>query len=409
MFCEKCGAKNDSSSNFCEKCGAKLDKEVKETKKTTSKKTNSKKSEPVIEKKTSSLSKKQKLIGGIVLAVIVVCFAVYKIGEKLTGIESVASKAFEQLSSKKTIDKKYLSVSLDSDGYFVSLEDQIEKVLDDKDIALKYSDYEVKSDDDTAVIVYRDKEDKEKYKIVFEFEKDGKTMIFFDRYIINKITIKKDYDEDVIYDPSNTKKLTLKTVKDAKVSIDGKTISKSYLDKKKSDKDKDVYVIKGVSKGEYKVEFALGKLEFERKINVYSTGDNEYDLSSYISSSYLKDDNSNFAKEFKKYIEKYYEYANDESKTIDDFAKDYKVTDDIKTTFNKSKESTYYTSIKIGDVKMNSLYYDSSDKELTISYKVEYKYTTESTEAERDSYSYVRATYDINNLELPTSLSYLPY
>ena len=58
---------------------------------------------------------------------------------------------------------------------------------------------------------------------------------------------------------------------------------------------------------------------------------------------------------------------------------------------------------------MNSLYYDSSDKELTISYKVEYKYTTESTEAERDSYSYVRATYDINNLELPTSLSYLPY
>ena len=221
--------------------------EVKETKKTTAKKTNSKKSEPVVEKKTSSLSKKQKLIGGIVLAVVVVCFAVYKIGEKLTGIESVASKAFEQLSSKKTIDKKYLSVSLDSDGYFVSLEDQIEKVLDDEDIPLKYSNYQTKSDDDTVVIAYRDKEDKEKYKIAFEVEKDGKTMLFFDKYVITKIVVKKGYDKTVLYDPNNTKKLTLKTIKDSKVLIDGKAISKTYLDKKKSDKDKDVYVIKGIS------------------------------------------------------------------------------------------------------------------------------------------------------------------
>lgn len=404
MFCEKCRTKNDSSSKFCENCGSKLDNDVKETKKTTNTE------ETPVEKK-SSLSKKQKITGGIVLLVIVACFALYKVGEKMTSVETIASKAFEQLASKKTISKDYLSVPLDSDGYFVSLEDQISKVLDENNIALKYSSYDVKSDSDEAVIVYRDKEDDEKYKIKFEFEKDGKSLFFYDKYVIEKITIKKagSIKEKDLYDPSNVEEITIETVKGSTVTLDGTKLSKAYLDKKKSDSEKDVYVVKGVTEGEYKVEFAIGKLEFEKEINAYSNRSNEYDLTNYISSSYLKEDNTSFAKSFKKYLEKWYEIVNDSEKTVDDFNKEYKVTDDVKEVFEKSKENTYYKSIKIDDVKMNSLYYSSKDKELTVSYKVTYKYTAEYSEEERETYSYVRATYDLNNLELPTDLSYLPY
>ena len=409
MFCEKCGAKNDSSSKFCEKCGNKLDNdEVKETKKTT-KKTATKEETPV--EKKSTFSKKQKILFGIVVVIAVVAFALYKVGEKMTSIETIASKAFEQLADKKTISNEYLSVPLDSEEYFVSLEDQIAKVLDDEDIALKYSDYDVQSKGKKVAITYRDKEDREKYKLVFEFEKDGKTMFIFDKYVISKITIKNSgsLGAKKLYEPNDVEKITLETIKGSTVSIDGTKLTKAYLDKKKSDDEKDVYVVKGITTGSYKVEFNIGKLEFERKISVYSIGSNDYDLTDYISSSYLKEDNTKFAKEFKKYLEKYYECVTDESKTIDDFKKEYKVNDDIKKVFDKSKEDTFYKSIKISDVKMNSLYYSAKEKELTVSYKVTYKYTTEYTEEERETYSYVRVNYDIDNLELPTSLSYLPY
>ena len=410
MFCEKCGAKNDSSSKFCEKCGNKLDdSEVKETKKTTKKKTAAK--EEIKSETSTSLSKKQKTIGGIILVLIVACFALYKVGEKMTSVETIASKAFEQLSSKKTISNNYLSVPLDSDGYFVSLDNQIEAIIDDEDMSFKYDNYDTKRDGSDVILVYRDKENKEKYELTFEFEKSGKSYMIYDKYLIEKITIKRvdGYNVKDLYNPNNVTKVVIETAKNSKIKLDGKDVSKSYIDKKKSDKEKDVYVIKGVTKGNYKLEYTIGKLEFEKTISVYSKEDNEYDLTNYISSSYLKEDNDNFSKDFKKYITKYYEYVNDEEKTISDFEKEYKVTEDIKDAFKDSKDDTYYTSLKIGDVEMRSLYYDAKDNVLTVNYRVNYTYTTTYVEEEKDSYSLVKVTYDIDNLELPTSLSYLPY
>ena len=233
----------------------------------------------------------------------------------------------------------------------------------------------------------------------------------FDKYVITKVTVlaEDDYDEVTLYDPENAEKLTLSTIKNSKITVDGKELDKTYLDSKKSDKDNDVYVIKGIVKGDYKVNFTIGKLNFEKKVYVYSKEDNEYDLTNYISSSYLTDD-KDFAKNFKTYISTYYEYVNDSSKTVDDFDKKYKSSDDVKDLFADSKESAAnVASFKIDEVELRSLYYYSSDEEISVSYKVNYTYKLTDSDSEKSNYSLVRVTYDLSNLEVPKDLSYMPY
>lgn len=407
MFCEKCGAKNDSSSKFCEKCGNKLEDDAKATKENDIKVEEAKK-DPI------KINKKTKVIGILFVVIIVTLFGLYKVGEKKTSMEAIATNAFEELASKKKISDKYLSVSLNSDGYFVSLEDTMKKVLEDEDIALKYSDYDVKVGKKKVTIKYKDKEDKKKYKVVFEFTTDGKSMLFYDKYIIKKIYIKNDdsYKETVIYAPDAVEKLTLTTIKDSTIKIEGERLSDSYIDSKKSDDNKDVYVVKGVQNGSYNVEFTVGGFTFEYDISVVSKSNNEYDLTKYISSYYAKKDDDaekEIADKFKTYLEAYYEAVSSEDQTVDDFSKKYKVTSDIKDSFSRSKENSYYTSFKIDEVAVRSFSYDSYDEEFTINYRIDYTYTTEDNESEKSTYEYTSATYNLNDLDLPISLSYLPY
>ena len=131
MFCEKCGTKNDSSNKFCEKCGNKLEPEVKETKKTVKKENTSS-----VKDKLNTLSKKQKIIGGVVGLVVIILIVLYAIGSKMTSLETIGSKAFEELASKSKISNKYLSVPLDSKDYFISLADTMKNEIKDEDIAL---------------------------------------------------------------------------------------------------------------------------------------------------------------------------------------------------------------------------------------------------------------------------------
>ena len=406
MFCEKCGTKNDSSNKFCEKCGNKLEPEVKETKKTVKKENTSS-----VKDKLNTLSKKQKIIGGVVGLVVIILIVLYAIGSKMTSLETIGSKAFEELASKSKISNKYLSVPLDSKDYFISLADTMKNEIKDEDIAFDYSNYTVTTTNKKITIKYKDNDADEKYKVVFKIKKSGKSLLVFDKYVITKVTVlaEDDYDEVILYDPENAEKLTLSTIKNSKITVDGKELDKTYLDSKKSDKDNDVYVIKGIVKGDYKVNFTIGKLNFEKKVYVYSKEDNEYDLTNYISSSYLTDD-KDFAKNFKTYISTYYEYVNDSSKTVDDFDKKYKSSDDVKDLFADSKESAAnVASFKIDEVELRSLYYYSSDEEISVSYKVNYTYKLTDSDSEKSNYSLVRVTYDLSNLEVPKDLSYMPY
>ena len=58
---------------------------------------------------------------------------------------------------------------------------------------------------------------------------------------------------------------------------------------------------------------------------------------------------------------------------------------------------------------MRSLYYYSSDEEISVSYKVNYTYKLTDSDSEKSNYSLVRVTYDLSNLEVPKDLSYMPY
>ena len=407
MYCEKCGAKNDSSSKFCEKCGNKFEVEVKETKKTTVKKDSN---TPSLKEKFNALSTKQKIIGGVVLGLLVILTVLYVAGSKMTSLETMGAKAFEQLSEESKIDNKYLSVNLDSDEYFITLKDTMKNIIKDEDIKFDYKDYTVTAGTKKVTVKYKDTEDDERYKVVFEVEKDGKTLLVFDKYVITKVTVEnEDNDEVVLYDPEDTEKMTLSVVKGATITIDDKKVSKDYINKKKSDDDTDVYVIKGITKGSYEVEFKIGKLTFEKKIYIYGYGDNEYNLNSYITYSYLSEDNKDFAKGFKSYLSTYYEYINSD-KTAEDFNKKYKMTDDIKDTFEDSKEyASNVASFKVTDVSVRSLYYYTSDEELVVTYKVNYEYKMANSEEEKSDYKTVRVSYDLKNTELPVELNYMPY
>lgn len=419
MFCEKCGAKNDSSSKFCEKCGAKLDNEteVKQTKKTSAKKTTTKKTtvkkeEIASEKPKATLSKKQKTIGGLVLVVIVALVIGYVMLKKAYSLDSFASKVFDQLSSKETISDKYLKESLDSDKYFVTLGDNMKNTIKENDIVLKNKEYEVKTGRKKVTIKYRDSEEKDKYRVMISVDTDGKALGLFDKYIVTKITIKNESDDKTytLYDPKDSKDAIVTAPKNSKVTIDGKELTKSYLDSKNSKDDKDVYKLKGLSAGKHKATFTVGGFKFKKELYAYSTGDNEFNLVSYISEYNLDDkDNEENVKSFKEYITTYYEYVMSD-KTYDDFSKKYTTNEDIKDLFEDSKEYVQNYSLKsfkVTDVKLSSIYYYSSDEELVINYKISYDYENEYGKG--DSYRTARVTYKLTDVETPADISYLPF
>ena len=104
----------------------------------------------------------------------------------------------------------------------------------------------------------------------------------------------------------------------------------------------------------------------------------------------------------------YYEYATS-AKTAEDFGKKYKMTDDVKSVFESSKSNAAnYTSLKVENVEVRTLYYYSSDKELTVSYKVTYKYKTADSEEEKTETETVRAYYSLTDTKIPSDLS-MPY
>lgn len=406
MFCEKCGAKNDGSNKFCEKCGNKLVAEVKNTpaKKTTTKTIQS------LKVKKPRMSKKQKVLGGVGLVIAAILIAFYLVGQKLTSLETMGTEVFKELSDKYTIDDRYLSVPLDSNEYFVSLGDTMKERIEDAELDFDYDEFEVTASRKKVTISYRDVSEKRNYKVILSVEKDGKSLLIFDKYVITKIVVQSSGEELVLYSPKDSVELILTAVKGSKIKLNDKEINESYLDTKKSTDSKDIYVIKGMASGYYDVAFTVASLEFELEDELYisKSSKNEFDLADYMDSSYLVGETKDFEESFNKYITTYYEYVHSDKK-VSDFANVYSVTDDIKNAFADSKDETdYYVSIEITNVSLRSFYYSSSDEELVVNYRVDYDYdTTYSTG--RSNYTTVTVGYNLSDLELPIRLDYLPY
>ncbi|SHE86834.1 Uncharacterized membrane protein YvbJ [Atopostipes suicloacalis DSM 15692] len=90
-YCESCGAKLPKDSKFCEECGAKVEQgEKKENKSPTN--------EQPTERKP--LTKKQRLIGISILAIIIFLFAGYQVGSRVYSMENQTGRITEALASK---------------------------------------------------------------------------------------------------------------------------------------------------------------------------------------------------------------------------------------------------------------------------------------------------------------------
>ena len=90
-YCESCGAKLPKDSKFCEECGAKVEQgEKKESKSPTN--------EQPTERKP--LTKKQRIIGASILAIILFLFTGYQVGSRVYSMENQTSRITEALASK---------------------------------------------------------------------------------------------------------------------------------------------------------------------------------------------------------------------------------------------------------------------------------------------------------------------
>ena len=72
-------------------------------------------------------------------------------------------------------------IYINSDKYFISLEDTLKTTLKSEDIVLKHKDYEVNATNKRVVIKYRDTENKDKWKLTLHIDTDGKQLLFFDK------------------------------------------------------------------------------------------------------------------------------------------------------------------------------------------------------------------------------------
>src|SRR5699024_1919427 len=147
------------SSKFCEECGAKVEQvEEQEIKRTTS--------ERSIERKP--LTKKQRIIGASILAIIIFLFTGYQVGSRVYSMENQTSRITEVLASKDP-EKIAKVVTTDDSNFEVNaknLEGFVEYLDQDPDYLSEL----------ISKLEYRGKYES------FYIQKNGHRLFFFDSY-----------------------------------------------------------------------------------------------------------------------------------------------------------------------------------------------------------------------------------
>ena len=256
MFCGECGKKNKEGATFCEKCGNKLET-VKE---------------PVVKQQ---LSKKQKTVLIIIVAVIAVLGICYKVGSDLTSPKAVADKYLKALSNND-YNAIYSYLDIEGDDTFVSkkIYSDLMKENDTKNSIEQYKITEVEENDLSAVVRYKyttKKSTSEETARVNLIKQKGKKFLIFDNWKVGNASSSSDMI---------TKDYTIKVDKGSKVVFGDVLISEKYLDNENSSSSQDVYVLPQVFAFETNVKVTLKNgFEFEKKIKpgYYSTAYLEFD------------------------------------------------------------------------------------------------------------------------------------
>lgn len=391
MFCEECGTKNKQGSAFCEKCGHKFEQQS-------------------VQREKKPMSKKNKIILGVVIGVVALLTAAYFIISAMFKPEKVALKYFKAFTSKDA-DAIYNTLKLE-DSKFVSKKILKEAIGNDDEIELEnYSVDEVEKDGQitTVVIKYVEKgETKERTKTIRLAKSSEKQWLIFDKWVVDT--------SDII-----AKDVTVSVPKDSTLKINGIKVPGKY--EKDTTGNTVYYKIPKMIKGKYTVNAELKNgIELEGEMKVSGNYSSFYSSSLGLAESSKKE----VTKDIKESVDTIYQAAiakKDFSEIKDKFAEDYQ--SDFESLYNDTKRyvMTDYSSLKefkLNDIKVKSVsIYDgkvSVTFEMNYDYKVAHKSGDKTEEKEKknqtDSYAYAKFSLEDKKLvltELSGLVSYFSY
>lgn len=254
MFCSECGTKNEVGNKFCQECGSPLEtnSDLKEQ---------STKNE---EKTRKPLSRKNKIILGVLFVVVIICGVGYKVGSDLTNPKTIA-KDYIQAVIDLDGNKLYSYLELEGDKTFVSKEIYTQLLKEnDTDISnvenYKITGVEYGNGNLTAKVkfTYTMKGSSEEIDSSVNLTKQKeKKYIFFDDWKIS----------DLSASSATLKDFTIKSIKGSTITFAGVSLSDNYLDSKSSTSKFDVYVLPQVFTTETKIQIVLPMgMEIEERV-----------------------------------------------------------------------------------------------------------------------------------------------
>lgn len=383
MFCENCGAKAKEGAKFCEECGTRLKvpkkKEVK---------------------KRKPLSKKNKIIIGIVGVIVLVLVLFFVVCSNIYKPKTIAVNYFEVVVNND-YDALYDYLNVDNKEFtskkifeqLVKEEGNDYKVINYKVSSTKVSDDGLSA---TVTIKYVTKDDDDEVASIRLVKDKKNKMLFFSNWKVSNANLE------------TVKNYEIKAMKGSKIEVAGIKLD-DYLNDEKSDDDFDVYVLPEVFTLEYpvKVTYPMG-----------FTIDTSIEPNSYLeTSSTLTIDSDNISDETKKeieneilkYIQIIYDGAKD-NKNFSDIKSNFEFENgdltDLESAYNDFKEDLTNRSTKLTEIKFNEAdisYIDiNDDGALEVDFSADYDYKatyeflgeTENSEGDGTTYSTMVFAYD---------------
>lgn len=390
MYCGECGTKNEKGDLFCANCGAKL--EI---------------AEPVKKEKNNSIprkpiSKKTKIMVGIIAVVAIVFIAGFSILSNLTSPKTVA-KNYVDAIVKKDASKLYNYLELDGDKTFTSKK-IFSELMKDSNESIDIENYKITDVNygtgkltATVTITYTSKNSsaEKTLRVPLTKEKNKKWLIFDDWKIANS-----EISGMIVED------FEITVPKDSIVTYSGIKVDKKYLDSKESTNSLDVYVLKQVFATATKIIVTLPSgYEIEEEItpSFYKTSYTAKLSLSTIS----KEEQEKIAETVKKDLVAIYTNAI-ASKAFNEVKGNFTIAqgkeDQIEKLYNEfvtDLKDAYnvLTAIDFTNITLSSISLDD-DGYLEVRFKANYKYTVKYTDysgeektKDSSSYSYMTITY----------------
>lgn len=388
MFCGECGTKNKKNDAFCSECGAPLEHE-KEQKNTSS----------IVKKSIQPLSKKNKIIISIIVAIIAVLGIGYKIVSDITNPKTIA-KQYIQANIKQDGDKLYKYLELEGDKTFVSKKTFIELLKKNNTKISNIDNYKITGIEYgegklTAKVkfTYTTKEStSEKTNSINLMKQKNKKYLIFDNWKI----------ADMIKSSAVINDYKIKVAKGSTVTYEGIKLTDKYLDKEESNSKLDVYKLPQVFTTEATVKTILSNgIEIEETVkptsyyNTHTVTFNERSLTdaakekltAKIKESLTIIYTNAIAKTVFSDIRTNFEHGNIE---LNNLEKNYtQLLTDLESA-NNTLTSIEFTDITISDLELDSNSYLKMSVKAKFNYIVSYTNWNNETETHEDSdYDYM--------------------